>query len=127
MKGVTDMTWEELSKFTWEEASSLNWHQVSLDKSKLLEQLSNGKIILSDSATKKLVGLCSEVVKQYNSTATEQITFTPSKGKLSLKDKIDIIQMIFNIFDKASQNEVLKEALKYLLNQFFEFIKDLHT
>lgn len=121
------MTWEELSKFTWEEASSLTWHQVSLDKSKILNQLSTGEIVLSDSATQKLVGLCGEAVQQYNSNASEKITFIPPKGKLSLKDKIDIIQMIFNIFDKASQNEVLKKALKYCLKQFFEFIKDLYT
>lgn len=121
------MTWGEASKFTWEEMSSLTWYQASLDKSKLLEQLSNGEIVLSDSASKKLIELCGEIVTQYNSSVDEKIKFESPKEKLSLKDKIIIFQMLFNVFDKAIQNEVLMNVLKNALKQFVEFLQNLNN
>lgn len=121
------MTWEEASTFTWEDLNSLTWYQASFDKSKLLEQLLNGEIMLSESATKKLVKLCGEVVTKYNAIEDEKILFVPQKEKLSLKDKISIIQMMFSIIDKAIQNEVLMESLKNGLNCFIDFLKNLDT
>lgn len=118
------MKHSELSNFTYGELSNFTYSQLALDKFKLIEKISNEEIIIPDDVSRKLFDLCTETVQTYENITGEKVVFTPpsDKNKMSLKDKITCISLIFGILDKAMTNESIKTLLSDVYKCFVDFI-----
>lgn len=121
------MKYGELGNFTYGELKYFTYGQLSLDKFDLIEKISSGEIELPNDVSQKLYDLCAKTVHRFESITGERIEFVqPSdKNTMTLKDKINCISLLFNIFDRTMANENIKELLSTLLSRFVDFFNEL--